>query len=259
MNISLIIPCYNEELNIQKGVLDKIGNFTKNDKRFNEVLIIDDGSNDTTKKIIKEKYLSQFPKFCLIEKNHQGKAFAIITGIKKAKGEFVLFSDIDLATPIEEANKIIQEVEKGYPIVIGSRTSRREGAPVTRKLLAVGFVYIRNFIFGFKGIRDTQCGFKIFERQTAIRIIEKTQVFKSKRKVQGPSVTAAFDLEFLFLASKLGYKIKEVPVIWRHVETKNVNFFKDAYETLKDILKIKFYYLKNAYKLENVQKRYVTD
>ena len=101
MNISLIIPCYNEEINIQKGVLDKIGNFTSNNATFLEVIIIDDGSSDSSKKIIKEKYLKTFPKFKLLENKHQGKAFAIINGIKIAQGDWVMFSDIDLATPLE--------------------------------------------------------------------------------------------------------------------------------------------------------------
>lgn len=241
MQISLIIPCYNEEANIQKGVLDRIGNFTKQNKDFKEVLIVDDGSSDQTKKSIKQDYLPQFPKFKLLENKHGGKAQAIRTGIEQAKGEFVMFSDIDLATPITEAEKLIDQAKKGFKIVIGSRTARREGAPITRKLLAFGFIYIRNFLFGFKGIKDTQCGFKLFDRNLALEIIHKSQVFKKYRNVTGPAVTAAFDLEFLYLANRLGHKIKEVPVIWRHVETKNVNFLKDTIETLHDIYLIKMY------------------
>lgn len=247
MSISLIIPCYNEEANIQKGVLDKIGNFTKDDPHFSEVIIVDDGSDDHSKKLIKEDYIDRFPKFKLLENNHQGKAFAIMTGIRAAKGNFVMFSDIDLATPIEESDKLIKEIEKNYEIVIGSRNSRRIGAPLLRKLMAIGFIIIRDLFIGLKGIKDTQCGFKIFKREAALKIIDKFKVFHDKRKAEGSSVTAGFDLEFLFLAIKLGYKIKEVPVTWLHVETKNVNFIKDSIETLIDIFKIKYYDLLNKY------------
>lgn len=246
MTISLIIPCYNEELNIQKGVLDKIGNFTQNDDRFIEVLIVDDGSSDNTKKMIKDKYLSQFPKFKLIENKHRGKAFAIITGITSSIGDFVIFSDIDLATPLEESEKLIKQAETNQ-IIIGSRTSRREGAPLTRKMMAIGFMYIRNFMIGLKGIKDTQCGFKMFEKTAALEIIKRLKVFKDLNEITGSSVSAGFDLEFLYLGNKLGYKIKEVPVIWRHVETKNVNFVKDSIETIKDIIKIKLNSLKGFY------------
>ncbi len=247
MKISLVIPCYNEEANIQKGVLDKIGNFTKDDHRFSEVIIVDDGSRDSSKKIIKERYLPRFSKFRLVEKSHQGKALAVIAGIKKAKSDYVMFSDIDLATPIEEAEKLIGEAKKGYQIIIGSRNSKRAGAPILRQLMAIGFIIIRNFLIGLDKIKDTQCGFKLFERKAALKIITNLKVFDNNRKVYNSSVSAGFDLEFLFLASRLKYKIKEVPVIWRHVETKNVNFLKDSLETLGDILKIKYFSIIGKY------------
>lgn len=247
MQITLIIPCYNEEANIQKGVLDKIGNFTKDDKRFLEVLIVDDGSSDSSSTIIKNKYLKIFPKFKLLQNDHLGKAFAIIRGIKEAKGDFVMFSDIDLATPIEEADKLIKFADKNFDIVIGSRSGHREGAPLTRKIMALGMILIRNNIIGLKGIKDTQCGFKLFRTKAAKHIVSHLQVFKEKNKTEGSSVSAGFDLEFLYLAYKFGYSIKEVPVMWRHVETKNVTFFKSSIDSMKDILLIKWYALNNKY------------
>jgi len=247
MNITLIVPCYNEEANIQKGVLDKIGNFVNNDERFIEVIIVDDGSNDSSKSVIKNKYLKTYPKFRLIENTHQGKAFAVFTGIKQAKGDCVIFTDIDLATPIDEAEKLISEIKNGGQIIIGSRNTSRKGAPLMRKVMAKGLIFIRNIIIGLKGIKDTQCGFKLFERKAALKIIEKLQVFHDKRVAKDSSVTAGFDIELLFLGQKLGYKIIEVPVIWRHVETKNVNFIRDSLETLVDIFKIKTLDLQGKY------------
>lgn len=247
LKISLIVPCYNEELNLQKGTLDKIGNFTKDDKRFVEVIISDDGSIDQTKKIIKEKYLKTFPKFKLLENPHQGKAGAIISAIKKSKGNWVFFTDFDLATPIEEVEKLISFVKKDIPIIIGSRNTHREGAPLIRKIMALGFIFLRNILLNLKGIKDTQCGFKMFKKDAALKIIKKLKVFGQKRKTKTSSVSAGFDLEFLFLARRLSFKIKEVPVSWKHVETKNVSFLKDATETLKDIFKIKYFQIKGYY------------
>jgi len=246
--ISLIIPCYNEELNIQKGVLDKISNYVKHVPQIVEVIISDDGSTDNSKKIIRTEYLAQFPLFSLLENQHHGKAQALISAIKKAKGEYVLFTDIDLATPIEEVEKIINEIEKNTDIIIGSRNSHREGAPLSRKLLAVGFIFFRNLLIGLKDIKDTQCGFKAFRTSHALTIINNLQVFKKVQTTHGSSVGAGFDLEFLFLATKYGYSIKEIPVSWKHVETKNVNFVKDSIETLKDILRMKYYDLTGKYK-----------
>lgn len=246
MKITLVIPCYNEETNIQKGVLDKIGNFTLKDSRFIEVIIVDDGSSDNSRSIIKNKYLKLFPKFSLILNSHQGKAFAILTGIKYARGDWVMFSDIDLATPIEETEKLIIESNK-HQIVIGSRSSYRQGAPILRKIMAKGFIIIRNIIIGLHGIKDTQCGFKLFKLESANKIVEKLKVFHNGKTAKGSSVSAGFDLEFLFLAKKMGFKIKEVPVNWRHVETKNVNFIKDTIETLKDIARIKYFDFRGKY------------
>lgn len=247
MKISLIIPCYNEEANIQKGVLDKIGNYTASDERFSEVLIVDDGSGDSSKTVIKNKYLKIYPKFRLIQNSHQGKAFAVLTGIKQAKYDYVIFSDIDLATPIEEVEKLIDKTKEGAQIVIGSRNNSRAGAPLMRKIMAKGFILIRNMVIGLKGVKDTQCGFKLFERQSALKIIDKLQVFHDRRVAKDSSVSAGFDIEFLFLGQKLGYKIIEVPVVWRHVETKNVNFIRDTIETLGDIFKIKLLDLQGRY------------
>ena len=249
MKISLIIPCYNEEANIQKGVLDKIGNFTAGDDRFSEVVIVDDGSTDSSKTVIKNKYLKTFLKFRLVENSHQGKAFAVITGINHAQGNYVMFSDIDLATPIEEAGKLLAQIEAGGKVIVGSRDSSRAGAPFLRKLMASGFIVVRNLIVGLKGVKDTQCGFKLFEKKAALKIIDKLRVFHDTRRAKGSSVSAGFDLEFLFLARRLKFKIIEVPVIWRHVETKNVNFLRDSVETMIDILRIKYYDLTGRYEV----------
>jgi len=247
--ISLVIPCYNEELNIQKGVLDKIGNYIHHIPAIQEVIISDDGSNDNTKNLIKKEYLKQNPLFRLLENKHKGKAQTLISAIQSAKGEYVLFMDIDLATPIEEVEKMIQEIEKNTIIIIGSRSGARKGAPLTRKILAIGFIYIRNFIIGLKNIKDTQCGFKAFRTEAALKIINSLIVFKKAHFVRGSSVSAGFDLEFLFLATKFGYSITEIPVAWKHVETKNVNFITDAIETLRDILRMKYYDIIGAYKI----------
>jgi len=247
--ISLIIPCYNEELNIQKGVLDKIGNYVHHSPSIKEVIISDDGSTDNTKTLIKKEYLTEYPLFRLIENEHKGKAQTLISAILSAKSDYVLFTDIDLATPIEEVEKMIQEIEKNTDIIIGSRSGTRKGAPLTRKIMAVGFMFIRNCVIGLNNIKDTQCGFKAFRTQAAKKIINSLVVFKDTQGVEGSSVSAGFDLEFLFLATKMGFSITEIPVVWKHVETKNVHFIYDTLETLQDILRIKYYDITGAYKI----------
>ena len=247
IHLSLVVPCYNEETNLQKGVLDKIGNYTKSDNRFHEVIIVDDGSTDASRKIISLRYLPKFPKFRLIENEHQGKALAVITGIEEAKSPFVMFTDIDLATPLEESEKMIEAFEEGHVLVIGSRAMQRQGAPWSRQLQSKGFVFMRNMLIGLSGIQDTQCGFKGFRTDVARDIIKKMRVFTHQIHVQGASVSAAFDLEFLFIARKSGYPIYEIPVKWRHAETKNVSLVKDSIETIRYLLKMRIYELQGKY------------
>lgn len=238
MELSLVIPAYNEEENIDRHTIDRVLNYFKSKDIRYEVIIVDDGSSDKTASILEKKYTSE-KSFRLIKKKHEGKAFSVIAGMRAAKYKYVAFSDFDLATPIEELEKLLPLIGD-YDIVIGSRKSNREGAPLIRKILAKGFIIIRDLMIDLKGIRDTQCGFKVFKTDVALKIIDNLKVFKVNREVEGPSVTAGFDLEFLYTAKKLGYKMKEVPVIWYHVETKRVNFIKDTIETLIDIFKIKF-------------------
>jgi glycosyltransferase involved in cell wall biosynthesis len=247
MKLSLILPIYNEIKNLQKGVLDKVINYAKDNNQIAEILVVDDGSTDESVKIIKTEYLGHYPKIRLVEKNHSGKAFTLIAGIKQAQGTHVLFSDIDLATPIEETDKFITEIGNHYDVLIGSRSNKREGAPLTRKIMSLGSMIVKDLILNLQGLHDTQCGFKAFDRQKALQIINKLQVFKTESQIKGSSVAAGFDLEFLFLAKRMNFKIKEIPVVWRHVETKNVNFFKDSYEAMRDIIKIKLFDLFKKY------------
>lgn len=245
MKLSVILPVYNEQPNIKRETIKKIIAYLDRKHEF-EIVVVDDGSSDKTVELIRKTY-SNDKRINIIQKNHEGKAFAIIKGIQEAKGDVLFFTDFDLATPIEELDKLLTEIKNGYDIVIGSRSGMRKGAPLARKILSRGMMVIRDIFIGLGDIHDTQCGFKAFKGTAAKKIIQKFQVFHMGHTIKGPSVTAAFDLEFLYIAKKLDYKVKEVPVIWRHVESRNVNFVRDAYESIKDILKIRFYAMMGKY------------
>lgn len=245
--LTVVIPCYNEEVNLQKGVLFKINEFLSKQNFSWEVLLVDDGSQDYSISHI-EKFIKNHRNFNLIKNKHRGKAQAVISGVQKAKGDTVLFSDMDQATPIEEVDKLLPYLAKNYDVVIGSRNSNRHGAPLLRLFMARGFMFLRRFILGLKNISDTQCGFKLFSQKAAKEIFSRLRLYSSKSITSGPMVTAGFDVELLYIAQKLEFRIKEVPVYWCYVETRRVNPITESINGLMDMLKLKFYDIKGLYK-----------
>lgn len=236
--LSIVIPAYNEETNIRLGALDKVVRFMDDLSYSWEVLLTDDGSTDGTKGLLDEFALSN-PGFRVIHSIHQGKALTVIAGTLAAKGEIVLFTDLDQATPIGEIEKLLPWFKKDFDVVIGSRSNKREGAPLTRRVMARGFMILRSLFLGLHGIADTQCGFKAFRQHVARDIFGRLKLYRDHREVEGSMVTAGFDIEVLFLARKLGYAIKEVPVEWHYVETRRVNPIKDSWQGLLDIVRIR--------------------
>lgn len=237
--LSVVIPCFDEMANLQKGVLEKVKNYLDEKKFSYEVIIVDDGSKDGSREFIKD-FVKDHSCFILIENPHLGKAGAVTTGVLKAKGEYILFTDMDQATPIEELDKLLPFIKKGYEVVIGSRNSQRKGAPWTRVLMAQGMMFLRRMIIGFKGITDTQCGFKLFSSSAAKNIFTKIyKLHNGFHSVKGSNVAAGFDVELLYLALNNGYKIKEVPVNWLYVETRRVNPIIDSIEALIYLFEIK--------------------
>lgn len=245
--LSVVIPCFNEMGNLQKGVLDKVEHFLSRQKYSWEVIVVDDGSNDGSREFI-ERFVKDDPLFSLIKGSHTGKAGAVTTGMLKASGKYILFTDMDQATPIEEVNKLLPKFDEGYDIVIGSRSSKRKGAPWTRVVMAKGMIILRSIIVGIQGISDTQCGFKMFRKDVSDKLFLKIhKLHNGFKEISGSRVSAGFDVELLYVAQKMGYKINEVPVEWLYVETRRVSPIKDSIEGLLDLFQIKLQDLKGRY------------
>lgn len=228
MEISIIIPTYNEEKIIEKSI-SKIISFLENKKFDYEIIVVDDCSKDRTKCIINNL---NSKKIILIEnKKNMGKGYSIKKGMLNAKKNLVLFSDADLSTPIEELNSLLKYIDD-YDIVIGSRRMKKSvikiKQPFYRRLPGKMFPILVNFII-LKDIRDTQCGFKLFKRDVA------KNVFK-KQRIRG----FCFDVEILYLAKNAGYKIKEVPITWNNFADSKVNTITDSIKMFIDLVKIRF-------------------
>ncbi len=246
--LSVVIPCYDEMANLQKGVLDKVKHFLDKKKISYEVIIVDDGSTDGSVEFLKD-FVKDNSDFQLIKSDHFGKAGAVTRGMLEAQGDLVLFTDMDQATPIEEINKLLPYFEEGYDVVIGSRGGVRKGAPWTRAIMGPGMIYLRKIIVGMPEIYDTQCGFKMFTRNAAQELFGKLTILHNGfHKIGGSNVAAGFDVELLYLAEKLEYKIKEVPVRWLYVETRRVNPIFDSLEGLRGLFKIRQNALTGVYK-----------
>ncbi|OGM56833.1 hypothetical protein A3E46_01555 [Candidatus Woesebacteria bacterium RIFCSPHIGHO2_12_FULL_46_16] len=247
MFLSVVIPAYNEERNLKRGVLDLVYDFLSRQDFSWEVLIVDDGSLDNTVRVV-EEYCRSHNGFRVLKEPHRGKGGTVIAGMLKAQGEYVLFTDMDQATPISEIEKFFPKFEKGSDIVIGSRTGR-EGAPLLRKLMALGFSILRTIILRLP-YSDTQCGFKAFKKEAARKIFERIKVFNDKKIAKGAAVTAGFDLEILYIARKLKLKVSEVNVNWYHKETERINPLKDSWEGLRDLIEVRINALRGRYKIK---------
>jgi glycosyltransferase involved in cell wall biosynthesis len=239
-NLSVVIPCYNEENNLKRGVLEEVFDFLQKVDFKWEVIIVNDASTDNSLKICQD-FAKKHNNFKVLDLPHGGKPAAVWGGIQAAKYPLVLFTDMDQSTPLKEIKKLLPFSDK-YDVVIGSRGKDREGNSFIRILMSQAFLIFRRLVLLPK-IIDTQCGFKMFKTEVAKKLFPNLQFFKDKSDKKGWRVSA-FDVELLFMAQKWGYQIKEVPVIWKNEDTSNtkgednVRFKKNSEQMAKEIFRI---------------------
>lgn len=233
--LSIIIPIYNEQKRLYK--ITQVYQFLNQAHFTHEIILIDDGSQDNTLKKLNE--LSKKFKFHLISyQKNKGKGFAVKEGMLAATGRYRLFIDIDLSTPIEELNKFFPYFGK-HDIIIGSR--KKKGAkifthqPKLREELGKGFTKLSQITLGLT-ISDFTCGFKCFSTKAAKQIFSRQKLDRW-----------GFDSEILFLAKRLGFKVKEVPVSWSNDPNTKVKFPQDLIRSLLDLLRIRYYHFKKLY------------
>lgn len=229
--LSVIVPAYNEEARLGMSLKRMLAYFDTQSYPV-EILVVDDGSSDSTAQIV-ENIAANRPQVRLLTyQPNRGKGHAVRYGMLRAQGDRVLFCDADLATPIEEIEKLHAKLDAGYPIAIGSRDVA--GAELIRRQSFVREMGGRTFnkvvqALAVPGIRDTQCGFKMFTQPASQEIFGRCQVDHF-----------AFDVEALYLAKRVfGLRIAEVPVRWAHQEGSKVRFFRDAWRMLKTVFRIR--------------------
>ncbi len=229
LTLSIIIPAYNEEKRIVK-TLQTVSAFCQLQAKTYEILVVDDGSKDKTVQVVTE-LKEKIPHLKLVHyATNQGKGFAVKQGVEQALGEYILFTDADNSTPIEEWRKVFPLLKK-HEVVIGSRYIKGSDIKIEQPkyrivLGRLGNLMIQTFLLD--GIKDTQCGFKAFQHGAAKEIFSRMKVKRF-----------GFDMEILVIARLLKYDIKEVAVSWYNAPDSRVRPIKDGLRTLRELIFIK--------------------
>jgi len=228
--ISVVIPAYNEETRIL-STLEKVHSYCTDRFGEFEIIIVDDGSSDDTSALV--TFLSGHRENVSLIRYAQnaGKGFAVKKGVLSSRGDLILICDADLSTPIEEIEKLLPFVDNDYDIAIGSRGLRDsrivERQPWYRERMGKTFNFFVRML-AIRGIKDTQCGFKLFKG-------DRARALFSKSRINGFS----FDVEVLYLARRAGYKINEVPITWINSPFSRVVIMRDPLKMFLDLLKIR--------------------
>jgi dolichyl-phosphate beta-glucosyltransferase len=234
--LTVVIPAYNEEVRIIPTI-GAIASYISDLGIPWEMILADDGSRDSTVRLVEELNFANL-RILRAERN-AGKGSAVHRGMLEASGQYILFTDADNSTPIEEITKLLKKVQQeGYDIAIGSRAA--EGAAeahksLLRRILSGGLRWIVRIVFRI-GVRDTQCGFKLYTRAAAQRLFQAQTI-----------MGFSFDLEILYLAAKWGFRVAEVPVAWVDAPGSKVDTTKEVKRFMQDLFRIKWNDLRGVY------------
>lgn len=228
MHLSIIVPIYNEVNILQKNLTNIYECF--NDKYDFEIIVVNDGSTDDSKKILDNLKLPNL--YVINNIKNFGKGYSLVKGISKSIGDIVLITDSDLSTPINEYFKLQERLKDNVDIIIGSRAMHDSNVKIKQNFIRILMGEIFNFfvryILNLK-YKDTQCGFKIFKGKVIRKIVKISRI-----------MGFCIDVEILFLAKKFNLKVLEIGVVWSNDSTSTVNLFYDPIKMFFDLFKIRF-------------------
>jgi dolichyl-phosphate beta-glucosyltransferase len=238
ITLSIVVPLYNETHRLTPGI-EAIRAYLDSRNFSSEVVFVDDGSTDGTADMV-NRVIEGDDRFRLVAYTpNQGKGKAVKVGMLEAKGAVRLFTDIDLSVPIEVADEFLAKIQEGNPIVIGTRRVEASNVkvhqPRYRELLGEAYRRIVQAVFA-PGISDFTCGFKAFNA-------EATETIFSQSRIKRWS----FDTEILFLATRWGYRVCEIPVEWINSPATRVNLLLDVGRSAWELFLIRYNWLTNRY------------
>jgi dolichyl-phosphate beta-glucosyltransferase len=237
--LSVVIPAYNEENRI-RGSIKKIAGYTDTLSQSCEIIVVDDGSQDRTSEWVREMSAAVPGLRILSSKYNRGKGHAVRQGMMFSQGLFSLLTDADLSTPINELKKFLPLMNSPETVLVGNR--KISGAEITRhqhfirERMGKIFTLAGNRILGMKQ-GDFTCGFKVFGEKA------RESIFSAQR-ING----WAYDAEILFLAKKIGFEIKDIPVIWENSDETKVKLIAASMVSFTDLIKIRWNNLSGKYR-----------
>lgn len=235
--LSVVVPAYNEERRIGK-TLAAMRQFLSKQLYSYELLVVDDGSTDTTQAVV-DIIAEAWPELRMISHPiNKGKGAAVRTGVLAARGKYILFADADNSTPIEQVDKLLPYINQ-YPVVIGSRHCPGGHVHITQSRHRILLSRASNLLIRFlavPGVYDTQCGFKLFEQRAGKNIFASVKLERW-----------GFDFEVLVIARHLGYQFKEVGIDWYNDAESKVRAGREALRTLRDLFWVKLNLLRGVY------------
>ncbi len=239
--LSIIVPMYNEENRIAHCVA-QLSNYFKKQKYSYEVIFVDDGSTDNTVNVLSGLIKDKNNFKIIADKINHGKGYVVKRGVLASNGEWVLFTDADLSTPIEDLEKLFAYQNK-FDVIIGSRYLKKDSIKVPQPFLRRAISRIGHTLISLTlnlPFADTQCGFKLFSQKSAKDIFSKMTINRW-----------GFDMEILAIAKFLGYNIKEVAVTWYNDPNSKLRAGKAALDTFKELITIKSNLNKGVYGKSN--------
>lgn len=240
--LSIVIPAYNEEARLPV-FLDHVLDFCKSFDGSAEVLVVNDGSSDNTSEVVKSRESADHNLRLIEQPKNMGKGAAVRRGMLEAKGKWRLFADADGATQMDELASLVEAIENGAEIAVASREGRDKQVECSKLRRFLGRWFNRAVRMGsIKGIRDTQCGFKLFASENSLKLFEVACEDEF-----------AFDVEILYLAQKRGIPVSEVFVNWTEIPGSKVSLLRDGLRMLRAVSRIKKAYKCGQYS-ENPQK-----
>jgi len=235
---SIVIPAYNESARIGRALAEVLR--TLDEKHWSaEVLVVNDGSTDSTATIV-EDFAAKDSRVRLIQNpTNRGKGYSVRNGLLHGSGNIVMFTDADLSSPMDEAERLFDAIRDGADVAIGSRWLERSRQtihqPLYRQIFGRCFNMVTRMVMRLP-FADTQCGFKAFTRSAAQTIFQLQRIERW-----------GFDPEILFIALKRGYHIREVPVTWGHDERSRISYLRDGIKMLEELVYVRWNSLAGVY------------